>query len=416
MLKINENNSTELNLINEIIVPLVNSFRKLQTRKGTIEKETDQELGKELLLRLIPPVQEVFQRLGQEESAEAFEHNVRDWINKGLTERPEFDTTLSAYTPPENHCYTFFIAPFKCTNGPVRSGYFLECFYALREEDTTLKELELKYPHPFNGCQATRLILGSEGLMTGNCIVFFPENVATKTKINIQNFALFFFNKFYHIYQSITRQITFQLVGEKGGRSFQLTPRECYSARCIWGYLHDYYHHRGPRPIHSNLQTKLNFFVGMLEEIKVDCQTIITAFEDDIPYGLEIVEFILYERLLRYPTQPDVQNNFDSGTGLLMLDWLISEGYGVTLSKEKVALDLAHCIEGLRRLVEIIERIEMIDDHDKYKEEAIQFVRKHLKEGEDSTIKYEIPSTYKLMSQGLKYQPFTLLEYYDLQF
>ena len=55
-----------------------------------------------------------------------------------------------------------------------------------------LKEIEKILPHPGSGCQSCKLITGSNGVIEGNCIVFFPENISTKEKINNQSFAVFF--------------------------------------------------------------------------------------------------------------------------------------------------------------------------------------------------------------------------------
>ena len=47
----------------------------------------------------------------------------------------------------------------------------------------------------------------------------------------------------------------------------------------------------------------MNFFAGILEEVKVDCQAILTLWERQYDGWEEIIEFVLYERLLRYPSQ-----------------------------------------------------------------------------------------------------------------
>lgn len=39
------------------------------------------------------------------------------------------------------------------------------------------------------------LITGSEGFAQGNCLVFFPENVAAHHKITEQPYAMVFYNK-----------------------------------------------------------------------------------------------------------------------------------------------------------------------------------------------------------------------------
>ena len=70
------------------------------------------------------------------------------------------------------------------------------------------------------------------------------------------------------------------------------------------------------KPFHLHIQAKMNFFAGILEEVKVDCQAILTLWERQYDGWEEIIEFVLYERLLRYPSQHNATRNFDSGQAI----------------------------------------------------------------------------------------------------
>jgi hypothetical protein len=383
------------------LVPLVDRFRELQLPSGAVSGAHEQALG--LLDRIVPLVTATATAAGVPGLGEAFAADTREWCARGLDQVPTYDRTLDVYRPPKGDGVTFFCAPLLATNGPAPRGHFLECFLAYREEPEVVTRLERDYPHPKNKCQSARLVYGSRGMREGNCIVFFPENIASARKVQSQDYALFFFNKFNDIYLSFTRPAVERLFGtkdlltsEEGWRSFSLSPEAFYQARCVWGYLHDYHHHRGPRPFDENLQVKLNWFVGLLEETKVDCQTMLTCLHPEVPYGIEVLEFALFERLLRYPQQPDCTTNFDAGTGVLLFEWLLSQG-AIRPRPGQAGLELerAALVGALEALIERVEALERISDDARYKAEAKAFVRTFVPEGEAAGHRFRVPDAYR---------------------
>lgn len=376
--------------VKQHIVPMVNEFRKLQQTDGCIHEHF--EAADRLLEQLIPNAQYVYESLHMPKMADAFKRDIAEWRTRGLNTPPYFDYSLKAFTPPDNLELSFIIAPLVATNGPAPKGHFLECFLVMREEPEELERVSAMMPHPKNGCQSCRLITGTEGLVTGNCIVFFPENIKVSEKVDSQSFAMFFFNKFQQIYLTETFPRVRALFGE-GWVSDALTTESVYRARSVWGYLHDYYHHQGPRPFDTNLQVKLNFFVGILEEIKVDCQSVVAACELDVPFGSEIAEYILFERMLRYPNQPDAKSNFDAGTGLFLFEWLIQNGSCFQITDQGLRFHLKQCVEDIKQLVREVEAIESIADDEQFKAEARKYVKQYLPEGSGKE-KFTIPDMY----------------------
>ena len=150
---------------------------------------------------------------------------------------------------------------------------------------------------------------------------------------------------------------------------------ETYSARCIWGYLHDYFHHQGNRPLDQNIYIKTNFFTGLLEELKVDCQTIITCIDKEyIPYRNEIIEFILFERICRYPNEEDALKNFDSACGIFLFEYLYIKNT-LVIYNNKIILKFEKLKQSLESLVYEISEIENEKDDIIYKNNAVEFVR-----------------------------------------
>lgn len=395
------------------LAPLVHVFRALQDPGGQVAGE--QARARALLAELRAALRAAQALLPLSPGfLDAFEQDAERWAARGLDTPPAFDATLAAYAPPSGDGPSFFVAPLIATNGPSPRGRFLECFLTYREEPPELEQIAALLPHPKNKCQSTRLLAGSRGLMQGNCIVFFPENVATAAPVDAQTFALFFFNKFYRIYHSETLPRVRQIFGADGWASARLSPADCYRARCIWGYLHDYYHHCGPRPFDTNLQVKLNFFVGLLEEIKVDCQSALAARRLDLPFQRELVEFIVFERMFRYPAHPDAAKNFDAGTGVLLFQWLLGGGYGLRADGPRLRIDLDGCLEGMARLAERIEALEQIGDNDAYRKAARAFVRTLLDKGAEGA-RFAMPPAYT-RAVPLQGQTEQLLDFADLPY
>ncbi|MEC3608223.1 DUF6421 family protein [Bacillus glycinifermentans] len=381
-----------VNMVNEQIVPQVHELQMYQNEKGQI---TEQQLRvKQLLLQLTEAAGIIYEAVHVPEAGAAFKEDVLDWIGRGLDDTPYFDRLLTAYRPPQDQETTFFLAPVVTPNGPHTKGCFFEAFLAVRDEPAMMKPIEEEMPHPENGCQSLKLIAGTRGFTEEKCIVFFPENVKTKEKITEQTFAIFYFNKFYQIYHEDTLKRARAIFENVPFKSAHISPENTYEARVLWGYLHDYYHHCGNKPFHMHIQAKMNFFAGILEEIKVDCQSILALAERKYDYWEEIIEFVLFERLLRYPSQHNATHNFDSGTGFFLFSWIIDNGRSIQRGKNKPAsLDLSLCMDDLKKLVAEIEELEEIEDDSVYKREAERYVRKYLPSGNEGG-RFGVPTQY----------------------
>ncbi|MCY7858110.1 DUF6421 family protein [Bacillus sonorensis] len=381
-----------VNLVDEKIVPQVHELQTYQNEKGEIAE--NRERAKQLLLQLSEDAGMIYEAVDLQDAASAFKEDVQDWISRGLGETPYFDRLLTAYRPPQDQEATFFLAPVVTPNGPHTKGCFFEAFFAVRDEPAMMKPIEEELPHPENGCQSLKLITGTKGFTEEKCIVFFPENVKTKEKITSQTFAIFYFNKFYQIYHEDTLKRAKAIFENVSFKSANISPESTYEARVLWGYLHDYYHHCGKKPFHKHIHAKMNFFAGILEEIKVDCQSILALSQRQYKDWEEIIEFVLFERLLRYPSQHNATQNFDSGTGFFLFSWLIENGRSIQRGKEKpVSFDLSLCMDDLKKLVAEIEELEEIEDDIEYKKEAERYVRQYLPPGNKGE-RFSVPPQY----------------------
>ncbi|MEV4434159.1 DUF6421 family protein [Streptomyces sp. NPDC049555] len=366
------------------LIPLVDRFRTRQGDDGTVAHPTPED--RELLLAVREQACAWYARHGLAHRGDALAADVDGWLAAGLDTPPHFARSRDALEAPADGEAVFFLAPLQSTNSAPPVGKRLELFFALRKEPEALPALALTHPHPKNNCQSLVLITGSAGLTEGNCIVFFPENVAAHDKVREQPYAMFFYNKFRRIHE------TYALPGAAAVLTPESLPRAstglaadvCFEARAIWGYLHDSLHYQGSWPFDQHISLKMNWFVGLLEEIKVDAKTVLTCIDDDIPYARELMAMVLLERIFRYPQADDATRNFDSGTGVLLYSWLREHGAltGSPADGGLLHLHEAKALDALRAFVATVERLEdEVTTDEEYKAAAKALVRTYLPVG-----------------------------------
>jgi hypothetical protein len=372
------------------VLPVVDRLRAL---RGSADAEELREAVTDLCRAV-----EGLDSLMSERQIAATTLDLRRWQEAGMTGVPSFDATRDAVPAPLDGEAAAYVGPVVLPNSDRREVH-IEAFVVVRQDPDCTPYLQAKYPHPKAVFQSTRLRSASRGLREGNCVVFFPENIPADTRCTDQNFAWFFFDRHTEIYAQ-TLGIVERLCGPDSPfaestelLSAGLDPEDVYQARCVWGYLHDYFHHTGPRPLDEHLALKTTWRPGLLEELKVDMKSAIACFEEDVPYGPVVFEYILLERLFRYPTQPDPLRNFDSGTGFALGTWLASEGlFAVNDSGVRVLGSKPAIVESVRRLVRLIEEIEEIEDDEVYRTEAVEFLyRTLLRKPEAKPLRYGGP-------------------------
>jgi hypothetical protein len=366
----------------DAFIDAVDALGQLQERDGRIRPSQVARADAELRL-LAPEAARLARKYGHSAYGDALERDFAAWRKSGLTQPPDFSASRDALHAPDDGNPFFFTGPLRLANGGVR-GWRMECFLALREEPVapSYQELYARYPHPKNICQSSHLLSGSRGLREGNNIVFFPENIQARAPLRNQAYAVFFFNKFHKIFNTITVPAAQAIVArapiENGTAS---DPRRCYLARCVWGYLHDYFHHRGARPFDEHIVVKTRWFTGLLEEIKVDLQTWLACRAGKFMDADTVAEFIFYDRAFRYPTEPDWGQNFDSGTGLLLLAMLHERGVVDILEDGSLSIDMDGLAEAAQGFIADVEALEVLEDEE-YLVAARRMVHQYLPEAE----------------------------------
>lgn len=376
-------NKGRADYLRRVLSPLVDRFRRRQELDGRIERPADSDVT---LLREIADVASTFLReMGRDQQARALREDIDAWIDAGLDAKPAFDRSRDTFTVVPNNAEMFFLGAVYATNSEQPCGHRLDYFYAQRHEPTFVTSIAEEYPHPNNVVQEVILLAGSEGFTRGNCLVFFPENIAAAEKIKEQNYAVFFFSKFQAIHEEIGVAAAREVMTPESVilDSEGMDPYGCYEARSLWGYLHDRAHFSGKWPIGDYTLLKMNWFIGVLEEIKVDAKAILLAHSTSMPYANELLAMILVERLFRYPLEKEAESNFDAATGVFLYSWFHAAG-ALQVSDGRLAIDREAVLALLPRLVSEIEAVEnSADTPDEYKAAARAFVYEYLAPGED---------------------------------
>ena len=332
-------------------------------------------------------------------SLEALDHDLEDWCAAGIESVPRFDASRDAIEGPDDKELALFAGPAFMPNSDTRAPLF-QLVLVMRDEPDSLRGVRKHYPHPESACQMIRVLAGSRQAKEGQCVVLFPENIPASTKVTRQKFAWFFMNKHIPTYQWTLAQIR-----ERCGDSLfaegeplaspNLDAEGIYDTRCCWAHLHEHHHQFGPRPLARNLAVKTQWYTGLLEELKVDCQSLQACLRDvAMPYRLEVFEFVLFDRLFRYPTAVDANRNSDAGAGVLLGTWLLRNG---ALKGNGDRLQLASRAETVRAvdaLVGEILALEELDDEATYTKEAESFALSVLDPPSGADDKYAKPADW----------------------
>ncbi|MCO6525801.1 DUF6421 family protein [Snodgrassella sp.] len=384
-------------------VNLTNELQILQDLSGIIVGNNKQK-AIQLLTDLLVELKQLGRKYISNEYLSALELDINNYINSGCTDI-NFDNSVEHLDIPKQSAYFLFFGPLRLANAK-RKGWKFEFFISLREEpiSDSFNYMYRKYPHPKNICQSSKLIYGSNDILDSNNIVFFPENVKSNIMFNKQKCAVFFFDKFYRIYNNITIPLLFKIgLNEDIKYSRNLSKEDNYNARCVWGYLHDYYHHQGSLPFDENIKIKTNWYVGVLEEIKVDLQTLSTlALDKNLPYNKETYEFVLFDRIFRYTQEVNPYNNFDSATSFFLICYFYKNNV-IKLKDNRISVEYKNIQENINHLISDIIHIENTFGHNKevYIEKCKEFFFSHLNKPTIEKTNYLLPNDISIILKNV---------------
>lgn len=364
------NLKAEISLLTQRAVPYVHELQRYQRLGGSIDPQ-HRDAATAALRGLDDALGE--SALYPEHSREAFKQDVAAWQETDMQSAPRWDASRDAVKRPLDKELALYTGPANLPNAGSDRPLF-QLMLVMRDEPDSLRGVRERYPRVESTCQLSRVVAGSTHSMQGQCVTLFPEHIPASNPVMEQNFAWFLMNKHIPMYQWALGQIR-ELCGEnlflEGDPlySTELDDEGMYEARCCWGHLHEYYHQVGPRPFRSNREFKTQLYTGLLEELKVDLQTVQACIRDtDLPYRWEVLELMLFDRLFRYPRASDALTNDDSGAGVLLGTWLLRHG-----AVRSALVSRAEVMRAIDELVDQILALEELEDGNDYVKGAEEF-------------------------------------------
>lgn len=205
----------------------------------------------------------------------------------------------------------------------------------------------------------------TQGLRHPNMIALFPEHwIAPEPErkfYKAYNFMDRFVERFFQVTQPAIEMIS---TARCFSRLRAPTREEICEAAIVWIQLHEYFHTTGPLPLTENLSSKSSHSLAGLEECRVDALAVLACLDDaraGAPSAEFFAQFVLGERLLRYPLQAGPGSNYDARGSQFMLGFLCALGAlqvtedGARLDYEESALEA-----GLRVFIDYVNASEQI--------------------------------------------------------
>lgn len=387
--------------VGNLVVPCMNALRGMQGRDGEFVR--DLGTARRVLEDLGPSIAGIYRRFGQEELATALEADLPEWLRRGLDTPPVFSRTRAAYRTPVADGPVFFFGPVRAAEEPASRSCFLEAFLAWREEPEECRRVAALFPVSHIRRQPARILRATEGIASGNDIVFSAEYIAGRGAVTRPGDGLCFFNKFNRIYHERTLPVIRRLFGRAdaffGGGTWasgDLTPEECYRARCVVCYLRQHFTHMNSRP-GEHPRTGPDWCASLLQETAVDCRTALACLEAGVPFGREAFQFTLFERLLGDPRQPGAAKFNGAGPGVFLFEWFYAKGAIGAAGNGRLRIGLEAVCDALRALIEATDSLGRLTDDAACVAGAKALVRHYLPEGARGE-RFTLPEAYRSLA------------------
>lgn len=123
-----------------------------------------------------------------------------------------------------------------------------------------------------------------------------------------------------------------------------------------------------------------------------DLITVRLVQKNQTRFWREIVEFVLLDRMFRYPMDAAHHLTFDGGTGILLFEILIKSGALYRDELDHLRFDTERLVPQLEAIIAEIEALEELDD-DAYNSAAQAYVQRHLGRPTAANARFDFPNT-----------------------
>jgi hypothetical protein len=173
----------------------------------------------------------------------------------------------------------------------------------------------------------------SQGLTPEVMVALFPENWRFKNKIKLENDdrVFYFNNKFVDRFFKYSIPILSQCTEKNSFSSLRnIDRKKVRELVTLWTWMHEHHHHEGALPLPESLPYKNDRSSAAFEELRVDMGAISNLSKIKWMNNEEkksAMEFILCERLLRYPIQNPPSESYDAIGSQMIFQFLKKHSY-----------------------------------------------------------------------------------------
>jgi hypothetical protein len=222
---------------------------------------------------------------------------------------------------------------------------------------------ELSARFPSNTCPIV-LEGNTRGFDARVVVALFPENHIDNRQEHDDR-IFYFIDKFVERHQRITQKMIRHVMRPDCLPLLrEASTLDIERAASHWVWLHEYHHRQGHLPLPQWLPLKSLKPLAGLEELRVDLSGLLVCLRDpDLPPHLAQMtyEFILAERLLRYPVEGSQKPNYDAVASQVLFQYLLRHG-GLALENGLIAL-LPELPEALAAFLAEVTAIEATIAH-----------------------------------------------------
>ncbi|MBU8772102.1 DUF6421 family protein [Cytobacillus oceanisediminis] len=331
------------------IIQSVNTIRKKQRKDGsTLDiKRSSAEIEK--VIKRLHSIKKHF----NPEYINAVIVDLRKWIEKGLDTVPDFSSSFNKYSQETNKSFGLILFPIYDLTYLTKDIFLEVCVY-YRNEPPIIDYLRENMDHKV--FQGTELLMATDGITHNNVFTLFPENIAIEKLKDQKKFAFFFISNYLKIFKNITKPLGSFAVSTPLN-IFNATDEEVYNSRCVFSFVHDFYHYKGILPFNEFYSDKTTLFGSAFEEIRVEAQTYLKLISFNNNMTKMASELLLLERVYRYAYTNNPGESFDTLTNYYFFKFFLKSG-AITLDQMSISFDFDKVKSSFVSIVSELDQLE----------------------------------------------------------
>lgn len=168
----------------------------------------------------------------------------------------------------------------------------------------------------------------TDGFMNPLAVAVFAENYLG-AEVREHHKAYYLIDKFVGRFKSYTRKAIEAFWSPTAFPDIiDADDSQLTRASAIWVHLHEYYHRTGHLPLPQHLKAKSSRNGAGAEELRVDILSLLALLriQSSEPELRAAVQYILAERLIRYPLQATPKENYDARSSVALFQYLLRHG------------------------------------------------------------------------------------------